>query len=263
MAQTPSDSNQEKVKIKLIGEGTEKWPMLESLWDFFSEKGIKTIFVSIGIGENPHTDLEIAETLGCPLHIYDVRENILTNWETVQSILKNRKPSDQTSPFLENIEKKWVLPKNIRIHKEIPTFFSGQINLEGTLYSSKDVLTCVKECCSSNSLRDDQIRVDILKICLGNKYELPVLQSFLTVGFRPGMILIEWSHLPDEDSASCITAGHLQTCGYRLLASYGNRFLYIATDRCMYDICSWQDNNTDNPMVTEIVKSCKENVSSE
>jgi len=263
MSQTTSDSYQEKIKIKLVGEGTEKWPMLETLWDFFAEKGIKTVFVSVGVGENPHADLELAETLGCPLHIFDVREDILKNWETTQQILKTRKASEVSSPFLENIEKKWVLPKNIRIHKEIPNFFTGQINLEGTLYPSKDVLSCVKDVCSSMSLREDQIRVDFLKICLGNKYELPTLHSFLTVGFRPGMILIEWSSLPDEDSASCITAGHLQTCGYRLLATYGNRFLYIATDRSMYDICSWQDNNTDNPMVTEIVKSCKQNVSSE
>lgn len=253
-----SDSSQSKVQIKLVGEGTEKWPMIETLWDFFAEKGIKTVFVSVGVGANPHADLEIAETLGCPLHIFEVRETILNDWEKIQVILKSRKESEDSSVFLQGIEKKWVLPKNIRIHKTLPSFFTGTVTLEDVSYSTKDIISCVTESCSSMSLREEQLRVDILKICLGNKYELPILQSFLTAGFRPGMILIEWSDLPDEDAASCITAGHLQTCGYQLLAIYGNRFLYVSTDRCMYDICSWQDNTVDNPMVREIVKSCTE-----
>lgn len=258
-----SDAPQNKVQIKLVGDGTDKWPMLESLWDFFSEKGIKTVFMSIGAGNNAHADLEIAETLGCPLHIFEVRESLLKDWETIQTVLKSRKAPENASAFVEGVDKKWVLPKNIRTHKELPSFFNGTIVLENVSYPTKDVVSCVKDCCTSMSLREDQSRIDILKVCMGNGYELPILQSILTSGFRPGLVLMEWSTLPDEDSASCITAGHLQTCGYRLLAQYGNRFLYVANDRCMYDICSWQDNNVDNPMVREIIKSCGENVPSQ
>lgn len=257
-----SDAPENKVKVRLIGEGTEKWPMIESLWEFFSEKGIKTVFISIGAGSNAHADLEIAETLGCPLHIFEVRESILKNWETIQATLKSRKAPENPNGFVEGVEKKWVLPKNIRIHKEIPSFFNGTIELEGQTYPSKEVLSSVKDCCASMTLRDDQIRIDILKICMGNGYELPILHSALTTGFRPGLVLVEWSNLPDEHMSSCITAGHLQTCGYRLLAHYGNRFLYAANDRCIYEICSWQDNNNENPMVREIIKSCEQNVSS-
>lgn len=254
-----SDSSREsKIEVKLIGANGDKWPMIEKLWDFFSEKGVKTVFVSVGIGANPLADLEIAETLGCPLHIYDVRESVLKGWEEVQSILKSRKASETVTPFNEGVESKWVLPKNIRVHKEIPSFFTGTITLEDGTYVSKDILSCVKECCSSMNMKEEQMRLDLVKISLGNQYELAVIQAILTTGFRPGMFLIDWSELPDENMASAITAGHLQNCGYTLLSKYGSRFFYVANDRCMYDICSWHVNTCDNPMVTEIVKACKD-----
>ncbi len=251
-----SDSSGNKIKIKLVGEGDEKWPMLEILWDFFSEKGVKTVFMSVGSDSNPHADLEIAETLGCPLHVFEVRDSVVKNWESVQTVLKSRKPLEQSNDFLTNVEKKWVLPKNIRIHKELPAPFTGTAVLDGTSYPTKDIFSCVQDCISTMSLKEDQIRIDILKISLGNAYEIPILQAVLTSGFRPGMILMNWSNLPDENLASCITAGHLQTCGYTLFAHYGNHFIYISNDRCMYEICSWQVNTIDNPMISEIVKDC-------
>jgi hypothetical protein len=252
-----SDSNlNSKIEIKLVGNTADQWPMLEKLWDFYSEKGVKTVFLSIGVGQNPMADLEIAETLGCPIHIYEVRDSVLKGWEEVQSILKTRKAPEVTNSFVEGVDSKWVLPKNIRIHKELPSFFNGSVELEGGTYPTKDVLSCVKECISSMNMKEEQIRVDLLKISLGNKYELPILQAFLTTGFRPGLVLIDWSELPDEDMASAINAGHLQNCGYVLLSNYGSRFLYLSNDRCMYDICSWHTNKSDNPMVSEIIKAC-------
>lgn len=252
-----SESNPEsKIEIKLIGNTSDKWPMIEKLWDFYSEKGVKTVFISIGVGESPLADLEIAETLGCPVHIYDVRESVLKGWEEVQTILKTRKAPETTTPFTQGIDSKWVLPKNLRIHKELPSFFTGTINLEGGTYVTKDVLSCVKECITSMNIKEENMRVDLLKLTLGNKYEVPILQAFLTAGFRPGMLLIDWSELPDENMACAITAGHLQNCGYTLFSIYGTRFLYVSNDRCMYDICSWQTNKYENPMVNEIVKAC-------
>jgi hypothetical protein len=250
-----SDSPDRKIQVNLVGSGDDKWPMIETLWDFYSEKGTKTVFMSVGVGANPHADLEIAETLGCPIHIFEVRESILKEWDSVQTILKSRKASEEVNGFLEGVEKKWVLPKNIRLHKELPSFFNGSVVLDSVSYPTKDIISCAKESISSMNLKDDQLRLDIVKVCLGNKYELPVVQAILTAGFRPGIFLVEWSALPDEDLASCITAGHLQTCGYTMFAKYGNKFLYVANDRCMYEICSWQLNNVENPMVSEIIKN--------
>ena len=260
-----SDSSSSKIEVKLIGKNSDKWPMIEKLWDFFSEKGVKTVFFSVGVSESPMPDLEIAETLGCPVHVFEVRDSVIKGWEEVQTILKSRKAPETPSAFTEGVDSKWVLPKNIRIHKELPSFFSGTIQLEDGIYVTKDVLSCVKESCASMNMKEEQMRVDILKITLGNKYEIPILHSFLHTGFRPGMILIEWSELPDEFMSSAIAAGHLQNCGYTLISNYGTRFLYISNDRCIYDICSWQTNKCENPMIQEIVKACKsqENVSSD
>ncbi len=248
-----------------MGVENDKWPMLERLWDLFSAKGIKTVFMSVGAGESALLDLEIAETLGCPLHIFEVRESVLKQWDDVQAILKSRKAPEVAAPFTNGVESKWVLPKNIRVHKELPSFFTGTAVLENVSYPTKDIASCVKDCINSMNLKEENMRIDLLKICLGNEYEIPILEACLAKGFRPGLLMIEWTNLPDENLASCITAGHLQTCGYTLLGHYGNRFLYLANDKCMYEICSWQMNGIENPMVNEIVKHCAlpENISPE
>ena len=69
-----------KIEVKLIGKEGDQWPILDKLWDYFSLKGIKVVFASIGTSSSPLTDLEIAETMGCPLHVFAVRELCSDVW---------------------------------------------------------------------------------------------------------------------------------------------------------------------------------------
>ncbi len=81
-----------------------------------------------------------------------------------------------------------------------------------------------------------------------------MIYSLLDSPFRPGILLVEWSAMPDDDLQTTLCAGHLQNCGYTLLAKKLNRFFYIYNDRCMYEICSWETNKVENPMVAELSK---------
>ena len=241
----------EPIKVKLVGTGEDTWPILENLWGFYTEKGVKTVFVSVGITNNAVADLDIAETLGCPVHLWDVRNEATVAWDEVRQILKDRKRSPEASAFTEGVDTKWVLPKNIRSYTGIPGFYTGTAEILSKSYPTVSLDECVKQCITSMKL--DEKRIDILKISLGEGMERALLSALLNTPYRPGLILLEWSVMPDTDIFTSISAGHLQNCGYTLLSNKGNRFLYMFTDRCMYEICSWETNKVANPLVAEII----------
>ncbi len=246
-------SGPEQIKIKSVGLGNDDWPILENLWNFYEKKGIKTVFFSVGSSERAMADLEIAETLGCPLHIFEVRKEGLTGWSEVQQILKSRKNPDIPLPFSENVNTKWVLPKNIRVQEAIPGPFSGTMEVSDVSYPLLSWDACVQKATSTMNLNEP--RIDILKVSLGLGLEKSLVYSLLDTPYRPGLLLIEWTQSPDSDLFTTLSAGHLQNSGYTLLAKKGNHFLYFYNDRCMYEVCSWEQNNVDNPLVAEIVKS--------
>jgi hypothetical protein len=249
-----SSSTQTAIKVKLFGINSDTWPCLENLWDFYSKKGIKTVFFSIGATTTAAADLEIAETLGCPIHIWDSREKTGEDWEDVKTILKNRKREPTASAFTEKVETRWVLPKNIRFNKTMPAFTNGNITVENTLYPVSSWQSCVGTAAETMGLSSDQHRIDICKIALGQGLERSVIYSLMDSPFRPGLLLVEWTSMPDQDLHTTLCAGHLQNCGYSLLANKGNRFFYAYNDRCMYEICSWETNKVENPMVAELSK---------
>jgi hypothetical protein len=242
-----------KISVKTVGLEEDSWPMLSDLWDFYNSKGIKTVFFSVGTGGTAYADLELAETLGCPLHIWDARQEAIDAWKGITQILTDRKcPDPDPRPiFNKGVDTKWVLPKNIRIHEVLPHFTSGTAVIAGSSYPTKSIEECVEEACESMKLKEH--RIDLLKVALGADLERGFLYALLNTPFRPGMILVEWTERPQEESDSVLVAAHLSCCGYCLLAKKGSRFLYMFTDSCVYDLCSWEKGGSGNPLVKEIL----------
>jgi hypothetical protein len=233
--ETPQAQN--VIKVKLIGNDTEKWPMINELWDFYNKKGIKTVFFSVGNTSSAYVDLEVAETLGCPINLFGCSDETMQKWEEVKQILKSRKRPDTAALFSEGAETKWVLPKNIRFYPDVPSFNTFQ--------------TAVQQVISSMNLTEE--RIDVLKVALGNGAEKAFVYALMDSPYRPGLLLVQWSLMPDTDLPTTLCAGHLQTCGYTLMANKEDKFLYHYNDRCMYEICSWETNKTENPMISEVV----------
>jgi hypothetical protein len=242
------------IKTKLVGFGEDKWPVLENLWDFYSEKGVKTVFISVGSSPSAVADLDIAETLGCPVHIWNFNDVHTANWDEVRQVLKDRKRASTTNGFTEGVDTKWVLPKNVRSYVGIPGFYTSKSEAVSTV----SVDDCVKQCTDTMKM-DGEKRIDILKISLAEGWERSVLAAVLDTGYRPGLIMVKWSQMPDTHLFTTLTAGHLQNCGYTLLESNGNCFTYMFIDKCIYEICSWESNKTLNPLVTEIVTASQKN----
>lgn len=244
------------IPVITMGGKEDSFPMVQNIWDFFSEKGIKVVFLSVGTGKTPLVELEFSEMLGCPVHIFDPEEQSIAKWQEVKDILQTRKSTETTSSFALGASKKWVLPRNLSVHNALPFFYDGSIMVHEKKWTTQRVASCVKQACSSMNISDDQERIDVLKITLENE-EISVVNAFLHAGYRPAFILIHWTELPDTSVQSMNTAGNLQMMGYALIGKEGNNFLYYFNDNNYYETCSWEGINkrSENPLVNEIVKS--------
>ena len=243
----------------LVGEkGCDPFPMIDNAWDVFSGKGIRTVFLSIGNSKSVAADLDMAESLGCPVHAVPLSSKEAEEWKEVTQILKERKREGASFSFTEGAESKWILPKNVRVLPALPWWYSGEIDVSGGSVKTSGIMGTLTSMCEAMKMKDNAVRIDILKIdtlasALG--LEKSVLAATLDAGFRPATLIVNWSVKPDADLSTTLAAGHLQNCGYRLISKLDNKFLYYFTDNDMYQICSWEDRSCANPMCNAIAAS--------
>jgi hypothetical protein len=220
---------------KLITTDDGEVPFLRDIWGFFSMKGVKTFFVSVNPSNSFRLDLEICENLGCPIHIFTDSDEVEEKWVIVAKTLKARKidEADKDKQWLEGIQKKWILPKNLVVKKVTSSDWSSMF---------------------SELKQTPESRVDLLKVEAYDETERMLLYSMLDNGFRPGILLVKYTVDPDANVPAMLVAGHLQMSGYRLISTKNNWFLYLYTDVCFYDSCSWRDESVQNPLVKYIVE---------
>ena len=239
---------------------SDNFPMLDRFFDFFASKGIRTVFMTIGNSVTAGADLEIAEGLGCPIHVVPLNASEKSQWEEISAILKARKREDTASAFSAGADTKWVLPKNIRIQSELPWWRNGQIDISGESVKTKPVVDLLAALCAPIKIKDAVTRLDILKIdtrLSAPGLEKAILAAILDAGIRPSLVLVNWSDRPDVMLSTTLAAGHLQNSGYRLIGKEGHKFLYYFTDHDMYQLCSWEDMTKYNPLLHEIVATAK------
>ena len=240
--------------VTRIGSTDEPYPMLQNVWDFFSEKATKTVFISVGSGKTCLPDLDLAETIGCPLLKLETGEGV-SKWTEIKDILKTRKVVEGTSEFAKAATRKWVLPRNVIVQDCLPSYANGTIETAQSILTTKGWMNIVQEHCETLSMKED-LRIDILKVdhC---PHQAMVLHSLWATGFRPSLLLIHWNESPDTSTQNLVTAGHLQMLGYALIGKEENKFLYFYTDVNYYEVCSWETvaKRFENPLMVELVKS--------
>ncbi len=252
------------VGLATIGkDSSSPFPIIDRIWDIYSKKGIRTVFLSVGSSTSSAPDLELAESIGCPIHMVPLNNEQAAQWEEIAAILKQRKreePNNKYS-FSEGAELKWILFKNIRIQPSIPWWSTGSLDVSGSTLPTISVANSIKDICTTLKVKDNESRIDILKldtVSVAPGLEKGVLAAILDAGFRPGVVLVNWSSRPDIDLSTTVAAGHLQNCGYRLLSKIENKFLYYFTDNDMYQTCSWENSSCNNPLVNEIARAVHE-----
>lgn len=245
----------EMISTTTIGTKEEPYPMIANIWDFFSEKGTKTVFFSVGSGNTCVPDLDFAETIGCPLVKLDTPE-FYKKWDEIRDLLKSRKISETTTDFAKPAARKWVLPKNLIVEDCIPSMYDGSIEINGVTIKTRKWVDLVKEHCARIGLSEGELRLDAVKID-SSPFTSLILDSLWQSGFRPSVLLINWIESPDTNTSSLLCAGHLQMLGYALVGKEGNRFLYYYTDTNYYETCSWEQpaKRFENPFVSNLAKA--------
>ena len=245
------------IALSLLGKkGTNPLPMIEKLWDFYSTKGVKTVFVSLGTSSSPLGELEFAETLGCPIHVVEPNEEKRELWNKVLAILKERKETDEVKcDFTNDVVNKWILPKNIRISSQLPFFFSGTLDTPNGVISTIEMTNYITNICSAMNILEENTRIDFLNIQLESNLEECILYCLTNNCYRPGMICVNYTNKPDSTLIATQVAGHLQNIGYKLIAKMDNKFLYMYIDKNVYEYSSYEDTKVDNPLIYQIIKS--------
>jgi len=224
-----SDANPYAQHLKSVKTAAgEEIPFLKDLWSFFSSKGVKTNFFSVNPDASFGLDLDICESLGCPIRVLTNSAAIETKWSIIAATLKARAiaPENANQAWLEGIQKRWILPRNLIVKRadfQWSTLATEAATLEGN-------------------------RIDMLKIEGSQEEERAFLYSLTDGGFRPGVVLVRYTYDPDENVPSMLIAGHLQMIGYRLVECKGPWFLYLFEDTCFYDSCSWRTTTCQNPL---------------
>ena len=247
-----------------IGGSSDPFPMLDRSWDVFSAKGIRTVFVSIGNSKSVMPDLDIAEGLGCPINHVALSPSEAAAWTEISEILKERKREDTASPFSAGAETKWILPKNVRPQAALPWWANGTVDLSGgAQMKTQSVADFMESICKTMKVKDNIVRIDVLKldtVAVAPGLERAILGAVLNAGFRPAVVMVHWSERPNVGLATTVAAGNLQNCGYRLMSTLDNKFLYYFTDDDMYQLCSWEETTCQNPLMHELVSATKESL---
>jgi len=247
-------------QLTVIGkDSSSPIPMIERVWDTFSQKGVRTVFLVLGNSSSCIADLEMAESLGCPINCVPIGEQQVNEWKEVALILKERKRTEAAQfPFTDGAQGKWVLPKNIRIQESLPWWCTGSVEVDGLSVKTESAVSFMQRVCKDMKIKDGDVRLDILKIDLPAGLERACIPSILDAGFRPALIVVKWQKMPDVDLSTTLAAGHLQNSGYRLLKIIGRQFLYLFTNNDMYQLCSWENMVVANPLLNELIESAKE-----
>lgn len=229
------------LRSQQYSENGEKFPSPISILNFFHPRSKDIVVWSYGI-QKGEIEAYFAENLGCVVNIFDSREGKGEYVKGIQKRLQTRTSEEGDTEELKAITKKWIKENQFVFSDTLPFSYTGTLDISG------DKVKCI-------SMKENEIsKLDILKLDY-EEFNDSILYSILTKGYRPGLIYIRWYNHPDTNVPAMIAAGNLQTCGYRLIGSISNWFLYIFMDDCMYEITSWNRTDCNNPMFEEYKKS--------
>jgi hypothetical protein len=147
---------------------------------------------------------------------------------------------------------KLVSPENIFLSEKLPFFYEGSIDLSGTPIKTIDFDSYVESICKSMNLSEK--RLDLLNIQTGLNLEIPIIFALLNSSYRPGLICISYTKLPDSNILTTQMAGHLQNVGYALIAKEKHKYLYRFIDNNVYEFASYENTSVDNPLLYEFIK---------
>jgi hypothetical protein len=233
-------------------------PLPIDLFGFFQSSTSSTKRVFLTITDSPsvwQTDLIIGERIFgdmvvCPYSsTTSTLEEHTEAFEKTKLILKERMkyPGVKESPELEKIAKTWILPAKLTLGPEANSF------LQQSEFSVNEALADV-----FSNLKMENPQIHVLKLEVKNGQERQFIYKFLDCGFRPSLLLVNWSYDLDDHIATAHCCGHLFNSGYCLVKQTDLYSLYMFQDQTLYDICSMKTVSLTNPILNSVLASVTE-----
>ena len=216
-------------------------------YTFFGKNILKAVGVLVGL-PNWKNDLPILESYSMPFVVCNPNnegtefcEALKTKGVKLLQWLSYMK-EEKVSNFY--INPKWVLPLC-----QMPDTKTGTVlNSKGEsvpMISWSDVIAQANTL--KGPMKSDDPYFAVCRIDIEN--EIDVVASLLVSTYRPSILYIRWSVSPDESQIHCEAAGHVQTCGYRLLSVNFGFYMYQYTGQDMYSCCSWTEPSMAHPFI--------------
>jgi hypothetical protein len=233
--------------LKVYNDRPDAHVVFKDTYAYFDKNIMRAVAVFVG-SESWQQDLSLLEAYSMPTIFCDPA-NHQPEWREAITTKKG-KLMDWLGYLKENgCGQYFVNPKWIEPCVEMPGISSGTYFVEGnrvTMTSWDDLLH------RANDLRGNSKAAEpyfgLCKIAVPN-HEIEIINTLLSTQYRPSILYVRWTQSPDESQLHCEAAGHLQTCGYRLLAIYNGYFLYQFTGKDLYSICSWTEPSMNHPFL--------------
>jgi len=239
--------------------------ILKDIYSFFGNNITKSVAVYIGVTDWKK-DLELLESYALPTVICDpfdtqseFRNALVEKRAKLMDWMKYLKDSDCGNHF---VNPKWIEPV-----VEYPGIYDGVLGTEPNTTKLSSWETLVNKASALRNkpvaaVTNNEPHFAVCKIELAGE-EIQVLSSLLASKYRPSILYVRWSESPDASQAHCEAAGHLQSCGYRLISiNETGFFLYQFSGQDIYSCCSWTDVSISHPFlnlmkqqVSEVIKT--------
>ena len=240
--------------------------VLKDVYSFFGTNVQNSVAVYVGT-TSWKQDLQLLESYAFPTVVCDPFSE-QDEWRTAVTEKKGKlmdwmkylKDSDCGSHF---VNPKWIEPL-----VTYPGNFSGNrdiLDLDNQPIGSVPVSTWTQLLEKAAGMRNKNPSKEAgephFAVCKIELYgeETQVLSSLLATNYRPSIIYIRWSESPDESQAHCEAAGHLQSCGYRLISINGSGFfLYHFSGQDIYSCASWLNIGMKHPLILQMQEQVTE-----
>jgi hypothetical protein len=235
--------------IKAYSQAEGAHHIFKDVYSFFGNKIMNSVAVYVGC-DNWKLDLQLIESYAFPTVVCDPFSTdpqwaaaVLEKRGRLMDWMKYLKESDCGTHF---VNPKWIQPLNA-----YPGNFDGVRNI--TPDTVVPVVSWEKLVETATALRNkpssDEPHFALCRIELYNE-ETKILASLLASKYRPSILYVRWTESPDESQVHCESAGHLQSCGYRLVTINSNGFfLYQYTGQDIYSCCSWLKSGMAHPFI--------------
>ena len=231
--------------------------VLKDVYSFFGSNVQNSIGVYVGVEDWKH-DLQLLESYAFPTVVCDPL-NKQKEWRLVLlekrgkliDWLKYLKDSGCGSHF---VNPKWIEPVTdfVGLHdgtRELTDEFDKTRTIN---YPVSSWETLVKKAAALRNNSTDDPHFAVCKIELYNE-EIGLLASLLASKYRPSILYLRWSASPDESQSHCEAAGHLHSCGYRLISVNTNGFfLYQYSGQDIYSCASWTNVGMKHPIIEQM-----------